>query len=93
VVLQAGGDRLLASPPPAIAGKMEVRGIGIIAMPYQAQLPVALLIDLGEEMERMPEPLTRSICGQAVPLLALRAFEASAPLKVEQGLIARGLPR
>ena len=76
--------RLLASAPPNIAGKIEIRGIGIVEMEPVSDVPVALLIDLDQRPERMPQAAeTRMIAGVAVPVIGCSALEASAPLKVE----------
>lgn len=91
VELAQQGGRLFASPPANIAGKMEVRGVGIVAMAHRRSVPVALVIDLAAEPARMPEPHTRRLAGQDVAILALRPFEASASIKVELAL--RGLGR
>jgi len=92
VVVEVGGDRLLASPPETIAGRIEVRGVGIVAMDHQRSVPVALIVDLSAEAARMPEPRTRLIEGCELPLVALSPFEASAPIKVELALRTFGLP-
>lgn len=93
-VIEGDGDRALASAPATIAGQMEVRGLGIVGCPTVADVPVALCVLLDQPVPRMPaEPLpTRAIGGVAVPEIALAAFEASAPLKVEQALALYGLP-
>lgn len=83
---------LAASPPQNIAGRMEIRGIGIIDMPYLADMPVALIIDLFDIVDRMPEkPLTRRIAGVDVPVMKIAPREPSAPIKVEYALRAFGL--
>jgi serine kinase of HPr protein (carbohydrate metabolism regulator) len=91
VALSADSGRLLASAPATIAGQIEVRGLGIVAMPYRSSMPVALLIDLGAPVPRMPEPHTRSLCGIAVPAVALDPFEASAAIKAELALRQWGM--
>jgi serine kinase of HPr protein (carbohydrate metabolism regulator) len=91
VELRAEGGSLLAAAPVTIAGKMEVRGIGIVAMAYASPMPVALLIDLDTSPERMPEPRTRELCGIPVPVVALAPSEASAPVKAELALREFGL--
>src|SRR5436853_4152411 len=45
-VVKRDGDKLLASPPPNIAGKLEIRGIGIVDVDHLAELPVALIVEL-----------------------------------------------
>ena len=53
--LSTAHDLLFASAPATIAGLIEVRGIGIVTLPFVAQAPVALAVRLGEPVERMPE--------------------------------------
>jgi serine kinase of HPr protein (carbohydrate metabolism regulator) len=90
-VLAVEGERLMAAAPATIAGQIEVRGLGIVAMPHRSPMPVSLLIELGASLERMPEPRRRSLCGVAVPAIALDPFEASAPIKAEIALGEWGL--
>ena len=90
-LVEAQGPRLLACPPPNIAGKIEVRGVGIVERPYAPNVPVALLVDVGGTPERLPEPGKKAIGGIDVPLVALAALEASAPIKVEAALLLHGL--
>ena len=77
---------LHAAPPPVLAGLIEVRGLGIVAMPFVAGIAVALVVDLDAVVERMPLAQVRMLHGIAVPCVALAAFEASSPLKVERAL-------
>jgi serine kinase of HPr protein (carbohydrate metabolism regulator) len=82
-VLVRERDRLLAQPPGTIAGRIEVRGIGLVDMPYAERVPVALVVSLADHVERLPEEgNTRPIAGIAVPMVALDGHEASAPVKV-----------
>ncbi|PTS78020.1 aldolase [Sphingomonas sp. HMWF008] len=77
----------IASAPATIAGKIEVRGLGIFEVATVGEVPVALVVRLGEAVERMPpEGGVHVIAGIAVPAVALTAFEASAPIKVELAL-------
>jgi serine kinase of HPr protein (carbohydrate metabolism regulator) len=87
------GDRLVATAPPTIAGRIEVRGIGVIDMPHVPEAHVRLLIALDEPVPRMPEiaPAERWIAGVALPVIALPALEPSAPIKVELALRNLGL--
>jgi serine kinase of HPr protein (carbohydrate metabolism regulator) len=85
------GGRLLASPPERIAGKIELRGIGIVERQWVSGVPVCLAVDLAAPVERLPEPEARQIAGVALPLLRLSALEASAPIKVEAALHLLGL--
>ncbi len=92
VELRAQGGQLLAAAPPTIAGRMEVRGIGIIAMAHDSPMPVALLIDLAQAPDRLPERRAVTFAGVEVPVVALDPFEASAAIKVELALRQSGVP-
>lgn len=81
------GRTLVASAPATIAGRIEVRGIGIVAMPHVAHAPVSLLVDLDAVVDRMPpEDQKRRIAGIDIGVIALAGYEASAPIKVELAL-------
>jgi serine kinase of HPr protein (carbohydrate metabolism regulator) len=82
-----------ASAPANILGMIEMRGVGIVEMATEQQVPIGLFVDLDRAPERMPEPgETRSLAGVAVPVLRLSGLEASAPIKVEAALRLIGLP-
>ena len=84
--------RLLASAPDTISGKIEVRGVGILELPADRGVPVALLVDLDVDPERLPQgDGRRLIAGVEVPVVGLSALEASAPIKVEAALTLLGL--
>jgi len=86
------GDRLLASPPLQIAGKLEVRGIGIVEMETVSDVPVALLVELTSDIPRLPDDSRElSILGICVPLVTIDAMTASAPSKVALALDRFGL--
>lgn len=82
--LTAEGGRLFASAPSAIAGLLEVRGLGIVRVPHRDRVPLALVADLatGGEVERLPDPASAVFLGVTVPLVRLHPFEASAAAKV-----------
>ena len=91
VTLERRGDTLLASPPPAIAGKLEVRGVGLIDLPTTSA-PVALIVALGEDGERLPDALpAQEIAGIRVPVLRLAAADWTTPLRMERALELHGL--
>lgn len=78
--------KLIASAPKIIAGKLEVRGIGILEFPYKENAELSLIVKLvpAEAVPRMlddPVPTTE-ILGVPVPTIQLAPFEASAPLKL-----------
>jgi serine kinase of HPr protein (carbohydrate metabolism regulator) len=85
--------RLLARAPLNIEGRMEVRGLGILPFPHQDDVPVCLFVDLNLDVVRLPEPREPvSVAGVHVPVVAVNALEASAPIKVEVALRTFGLP-
>ena len=76
-----------ASAPATIAGLIEVRGVGIVTLPFVTQVPLALAVRLGEPVMRMPETgLTEVFTGVAIPLFRADSYEASATIKVELAL-------
>jgi len=81
--------RLYATPPANIAGKIEVRGVGIVERPHLADVAVMLLVDIEAPVLRMPEAATRRLAGIDIPVATLAPFEASAPIKIE--LLLAGL--
>jgi serine kinase of HPr protein (carbohydrate metabolism regulator) len=86
------GDRLIASPPPNIAGKLEIRGIGIVEIDNLTDVPVALLVELTSDIQRMPDDSReRPILRVPLPLIGIDAMAASAPSKVEVALDRMGL--
>jgi serine kinase of HPr protein (carbohydrate metabolism regulator) len=86
------GDRLIASAPSQIAGKLEVRGIGIVEMEFAGDVPVALFVELTSEIERMPDgSRERQLLGIALPLVNIDALTASAASKVALALDRLGL--
>jgi HPr kinase/phosphorylase len=82
--LRRSGGRLLASAPAAIAGRMEVRGLGIVEVPVLDEAALDLAVDLvpPDAVPRLPEPAFRTFLGLRLPLLRLAPFEASTPAKL-----------
>jgi HPr kinase/phosphorylase len=96
--LRREGDDITMSAPATIAGQMEIRGLGIIALPSVASVPLRLVVDLmpSAEIERMPLPRDCQYLGCGIPLVALAPFEASAPAKLRlalRGLAEDPMPR
>lgn len=86
------GKLLLAAPPETIAGKIEVRGIGLVEMDHVVDQPVALVVQIFDVVDRMPPtPELRVIAGISVPVMKIAAMESSAPIKVELAMKVYGL--
>ena len=91
-IVKRDGDRLLATAPPTIAGKIEIRGIGIVEMERSSDVPVALWIELTSDIQRIPDDSReRPILGVSLPLISIDAMTASAPAKVALALDRMGL--
>ena len=96
--LVAEGGGLRASAPAPLRGMLEIRGLGLmqdlpVAGPVRLRLAVRLLPP-ETPLPRMPEPEWFSALGHAVPQIALRGLEASAPDKLDFALaIACGRAR
>ncbi len=73
-------DGVVARAPAALAGLLEVRGLGLLHRPFLAQAPVRLVVELDAAPERLPHPATDPVLG--VPRIGLDARAASAALIV-----------
>lgn len=91
-VTQEGHD-VVARPAPKLEGLLEVRGVGIMTLPYVAQvgLKLAVMLVAREEVERMPDEQFFGCAGEQLPLLSLHAFDASTEVKIRMYL-ATGKP-
>lgn len=80
VVIERHGDGLRLTPPPPLAGLVELRGFGLLKMPASRGVPLALIADLDAAIdERMPaRPPHRALLGVEVPLLPCRDRPAPA---------------
>ena len=86
------GERLIASPAPNIAGKLEIRGIGIVDIEHVVDVPVALLVELTSDIQRLPDDdRERPILGVPLPMVSIDAMAASAASKVAVALDRMGL--
>jgi len=91
-IVSRDGERLLATAPATIAGKLEIRGIGIVEMSALSGVPIALVVELDDELTRLPEDgRERTILGLSVPLIGVDAQTPSAAAKVVLALDHLGL--
>ena len=91
-IVRRDGDRLVASAPPTIKGKLEIRGIGIVEMDNVDDIPVALFVELTSEIMRLPDDRReRPVLGVNLPLVSVDALTASAASKVALALDRLGL--
>lgn len=90
VAIRKAEGRLIASAPPALAGKLEIRGLGIAELPIERDVPLRLAVRLtpAADIERLPD-LARSrmdILGISIPLVLLDPEKASAPARLRAAL-------
>lgn len=74
IALEVRQGQVIASPAPALAGLIEIRGLGIRRMDFTAQAAVGLIVDLhADDTERLPPPQARRvvIMGVEVPRIAV----------------------
>ena len=89
VLLRRAGERIIASCPAALSGRIEVRGIGIVDQPASPEAELKLLVDLdgAGDMPRFPvAKVWETILDRPILRVALDPFEASAPIKLALAL-------
>jgi HPr kinase/phosphorylase len=82
VHLEAAHGRLLARPAEALAGLIEVRGVGVMRLAYEASAVVGLVIDLAAtDAQRLPDAASHrtGIQGIELPRLAVASGMAAFP--------------
>jgi serine kinase of HPr protein (carbohydrate metabolism regulator) len=92
-IVRKDSDRLVASAPPNIAGKLEIRGLGIVDVERVDNVAIALIVELtNSQIQRLPDDSReRPILGVKLPLVTIDALTASAPSKVALALDRMGL--
>lgn len=84
-----------ATAPPALAGLLEVRGTGLLTVPFERRARLHLVVDLehGPLPERLPDgPATVVIAGVTLPRLVLNPRLASAPAQIRAALCTLAHP-
>ena len=83
--LERDGDQLLARAVPALAGLIEVRGLGLRRCKHIVAAPIGLVVDLAApDAARLPAPeaLKLSLNGVTLVRLPVAAHEAALPLVI-----------
>lgn len=78
-------NTIIASCPEAIKGLLEVRGIGIIKVPYLELCDIKMAVNLVDDIkqiERMPENKFYEIHQVKIPLIDIYPFEVSSVDKI-----------
>jgi hypothetical protein len=92
VSLERDGPRLVASPVPATAGLIEVRGVGLVTMPALQGVPVALVILLDGDAPRFIEEADIVVRhGVNLPMVRLWPDTPVLALRAEWALRRHGL--
>jgi HPr kinase/phosphorylase len=74
----------IAYPVPALAGLLEVRGLGIVRLPHINSSRLVLAVELAAPGARLPAPARHE--GLNLPLVRLDSGAASAPERVSLAL-------
>ncbi len=83
-VWQHGGE-LMVRPAPALAGLIEIRGLGIRRCDFAAEAPVGLVVDLdAADAARLPPPesLEVRVSGILIPRIPVKAGFSGLPLVI-----------
>jgi HPr kinase/phosphorylase len=91
VQIAKSADRLVASPPPALAGLLEIRGLGIVKCRHldSCELSLAVRLTSSATIERMPDPQfgKYEVAGGSLPLFAIDPASPSAPARIRAALV------
>ncbi len=83
VYVEAASGRLLIRPAPALAGLIEIRGLGIRRLPYEPGAVAGLVVDLAAaDAGRLParDAAETAISGVILPRLAIAPGQNPLPL-------------
>lgn len=61
VALSVRNERLIARPVAALAGLIEIRGVGLARVPFEASCVIRLAVELSAVQSRLPDPAERSL--------------------------------
>lgn len=81
----ASGGVLYGRAPDTLAGRIEVRGLDVVAEPALDLCRIALVVRDGTP-ERIPEPGFEAYEGLSLPRVTLPLLEASAPARLRRAL-------
>jgi hypothetical protein len=84
LVWASGGD-LYGRAPDALAGLMEIRGLGVAPEPALRHCRILLCVRDGTP-QRAPDPSVVNYAGLSLPLMILPLLESSAPAKLGRAL-------
>lgn len=86
VLLSREHTKIIAKPPKTIAGVMEIRGVGLVSIPYSSSAELCAVVDLvnSHEVQRLPEQNDKAVFFSSLerPVYKIFPFEASAVIKL-----------
>jgi HPr kinase/phosphorylase len=89
--LELVGQQVITRAPQTIKGLLEVRGLGIVKVPHEQEVPLILVVDLkpGGKIERMPEAaeMAVEILGKTVARCEIDANSPFAAAQVRTALL------
>ena len=93
-LLRRVDNHVLVRAPAAIAGLIEVRGVGVVRVDSLEEAPLALVVDLvpSAQVERIPDNRFEVVLGLTIPQMALAPFEVSATAKLRLAWRAFAVP-
>jgi len=81
VHVEKRSGRLLARPPQALAGMIEIHGLGIRRVEFEALAAVGLVVDMAaDDASRHPETAVTVVAGVTLPRLAVAKGMAALPM-------------
>lgn len=93
VLIEARNGRVIASPHPRIAGKLEIRNLGLVEMPAVGGVPLALVVRLDATAPRFVAAADSAVlAGCALPMIRLYPDTPVLALRAEVALRQFGLP-
>ena len=90
LLVERHGEELIGCAPEALAGLLEVRGLGIMRVEHCAATSLRLVVELGEagSWPRLPEPMSHELLGVALPCVRLDPRAPSTCAKIKLALAA-----
>jgi HPr kinase/phosphorylase len=90
VDIRRENEDLLLSPPANLAGKLEIRSLGIVERDHVSGIALKMVINLKDNPDRFPlDKQIMNLLGINIPFCTLDAMESSAAIKVEWALQRR----
>ncbi len=94
LMVERRDEQLFGRSVAALAGLLEVRGFGIVKLPWCSESRLGLAVTLQPEaaLTRLPQPEAYDLLGISLPLLRLDPRAPSAGAKIRLALVAERLP-